>query len=93
MFDKVGSKIKVLAKIFCWVGIIISWILGIIAMSDGNDRLVLLGLIFIIIGSLGSWLGSLITYGFGELIEKTTEIAESTTNLNFSNVGVDDDQG
>lgn len=95
MFENVGSKIKVLAKFFCWVGIIFSLILGIVAMctSDGYAGLVFLGLFLIIIGSLGAWLGSLFTYGFGELIEKTTKIAENTTNLNFSNEGVDDNQG
>ena len=44
----------------------------------------------IIVGCLGSWIGSFSTYGFGELIEKTTEIAESAKNLNSSGAGKGD---
>jgi hypothetical protein len=32
-----------------------------------------------VVGGLASWIGSFFTYGFGELIEKTTEIANNTS--------------
>jgi len=35
-----------------------------------------MGLLVIAGGTLSSWLGSLATYGFGELIENSTIIAE-----------------
>ena len=36
------------------------------------------GVAVIVLGSLLSWVGSFMMVGFGELIEKTTEIAENT---------------
>ena len=90
MFENIGSKIKALAKVICWVGIILSLIIGIIMLASGGDVGSGVGLVVIIVGCLGSWIGSFFTYGFGELIEKTTEIAENTKSFNSSNVGTDD---
>ena len=90
MFENIGSKIKALAKVICWVGIILSLIIGIIMLASSGDVGSGVGLIVIIVGCLGSWIGSFFTYGFGELIEKTTEIAENTKSLNSANVGADD---
>lgn len=74
MFENMGKKIKALAKTTCRIGIIISFIVGVILLSNGNG----VALIVIVIGALGSWIGSFFTYGFGELIEKATETAENT---------------
>lgn len=90
MFENIGSKIKALAKVICWAGIIISLIVGIVMLASGGDVGSGVGLVVIIVGGLGSWIGSFFTYGFGELIEKTTEIAENTKSLNSANVGADD---
>lgn len=90
MFDNIGSKIKALAKVICWAGIIISLIVGIIMLASGGDVGSGVGVIVMIVGSLGSWIGSFFTYGFGELIEKTTEIAENTKSLHSANMGADD---
>lgn len=86
MFENIGSKIKTLAKVICWVGIIISVVVGIILLASDSD----VGLIVMIVGSFVSWIGSFFTYGFGELIEKATEIAENTKSLNSNNIGADD---
>ena len=82
MFDDIGGKIKTVAKVVCWVGIIMSVITGIVLISTANT----VGILTIIVGSLGSWIGSFTLYGFGELIEKTTEIAENTRPVN-TNMG------
>ena len=37
MFNNVGAKIKKIAKIVCWIGIIGSVILGIIMIVQGNE--------------------------------------------------------
>ncbi len=89
MFDNIGSKIKKLAKILCWVGIILSVISGIGIMaggsavssysrgygySAGGASSVVAGILVIVLGSLGSWIGSFFTYGFGQLIENTDRI-------------------
>jgi len=66
MFDNIGGKIKTLAKAQFGIGVVAFCIAGISVMSVGN---VLLGILTIGLGLLGSWIGSFFTYGLGELIE------------------------
>lgn len=70
MFEKIGQKIKILAQVVAWIGIAISYIAGIVLMAreDGNP---LAGLLIMALGSLSSWIGSFMTYGFGQLIENS----------------------
>ena len=87
MFDNIGGKIKTLAKVICWAGIGFSIFFGLLvfigcALSESGffDVVIgfFLGILLIIIGSLASWIGSFFLYGFGELIERTAEIAQNT---------------
>lgn len=80
MFDNIGSKIKMLAKVICWVGIIMSCLAGLIILINGDDGAGV-GLVIMIVGSLTSWVCSFFAYGFGELIDKTTEVASNTKKL------------
>lgn len=70
MFDNIGSKIKTVAQVGCIIGIIVSVISGIvcIATAGGVGILVLIGC------PLLCWIGSFVSYGFGELIERVTNI-------------------
>ena len=72
MFDNIGGKIKGLAKVLTWIGIIGSIAAGA-AMVDvvDEDIVVIVMLGTIIGGSLVSWVGSFLLYGFGQLIENT----------------------
>ena len=79
MFNNIGSKIKALAKVICWLGVIISVITGIIGIINGTEQSTVSGIITIIFGSLASWLGSFFAYGFGQLIENTDEIRKNTS--------------
>ena len=80
MFENIGRKIKRLAEIVCWVGIILFCILGLIlCIALGNEYVmgaigVFIGLIVAIVGSLLSWIGSFFTYGFGEIIDNLQQI-------------------
>ena len=81
MFDNVGGKIKSLAKVFCWLGLFLSVIVGIamilISMNTYNGEVfALIGVVVIILGCFLSWAGSLITYGLGELIQNSCVQAE-----------------
>lgn len=81
MFGNIGGKIKGLATAISVIGIGVSVICGIIMIIAGGatgDSGVTIGMGFavMIIGSLLSWVGSFFAYGFGELIENTTVIAE-----------------
>ena len=81
MFDNISEKIKNLATVLTVLGFIASFIacIALISMEQVGAGLLTGGL-----GCLFSWISSFILYGFGELIEKATEIAQNTktsTNL------------
>jgi len=92
MFDFIGEKIKKLAKVICWLGIISSVLLGFMIMSTEGDPListllglpmideeeiVIFGFLYMIIGSILSWISSFVLYGFGELIDTTMNISRT----------------
>ena len=74
MFSNIGGKIKRLAIAICAVGIGVSVLSGMIKNASG--AMLGMGFAILIGGSLLSWIGSFFAYGFGELIENTTVIAE-----------------
>lgn len=74
MFDAIGAKIKGLTKLICWVGIIASVISGGAMLS--NRYTATIGIIVMILGSLLSWVGSFLLYGFGELIDQVMRISD-----------------
>ncbi len=78
MYSNIGGKIKVLAKIVCLLGIIVSLVYGIYFFATFYWMRGM-GIVIILVGPLLSWVSSFFAYGFGELIEKTTAIAEQTT--------------
>lgn len=71
MYDNVSGKIKVLAKVFCWLGIIASIVGAIVYFIYGAA---ISGVVLLIFGPISSWIGSLVPYGFGEIIERVTSI-------------------
>lgn len=87
MFNNIGRKIKVLASIIAWIGIIASIIVGVNFIVQSTDdifadipyTLITLGIGIMIVGSLLSWLSSFLLYGFGELIENSAIIAKNTS--------------
>lgn len=92
MFENIGEKIKSLAKILCWAGIVASVLIAIkffIEAEEGSyrteDLYMTLGLIFLFIGPLISWINSFFIYGFGELIERTNEVALNTRSFRQAN--------
>jgi hypothetical protein len=84
MFTNINGKIKALAKVVCWLGIIGSVIAGIAIIAGGasigyyynmsGGSMIIPGLLIMIIGSIASWAGSLALYAFGELGENTEAI-------------------
>ena len=77
MFENIGKKIKKLAQFYTGIGIVVSIILGIITATI-DPEMGLFGLILVIVGSIASWLSSLVLYGFGQLVDNTDKIV---TNL------------
>ena len=81
MFSNIGSKIKTLAKVICWLGIIASVAGGAVVIATAyyaTTEVVLLGIGIAVLGSLLSWIGSFFAYGFGQLIENTDAIRSNT---------------
>jgi hypothetical protein len=75
MFDNIGKKIKGLAKVICFLGIILAICIGVYEIGNGNNGFS--GLIIIIGGALISWVSCFVLYGFGELVDKVCDIAEN----------------
>ena len=71
MFNNVGSKIKVMAKVFAWIGIAICVIYGFVMLVSMED-MALIGLLIMTVGSFVAWISSLVLYGFGELVENSS---------------------
>lgn len=74
MFSNIGGKIKNLAMVLCGIGISGSVLLGILLISN---RAAVPGIIFMIVGSLFSWVGSFVLYGFGQLVENSDRMASN----------------
>ena len=77
MFENIGGKLKILAKLFMAVAV-----LGSIAAAvylTVKDMVQLWAAIALVVGvPFVCWILSALLYGFGELIEKMTEIAYNT---------------
>ena len=72
MFSNIGGKIKTLATVVTWFGLIASFLVGICMLFVETIS----GFIIMIVGGLLSWIGSFTLYGFGQLIENTDIIVK-----------------
>ena len=72
MFDNIGAKIKTVASTLTIIGIFLSIVAGTVMLLEG----IIGGLFLILFGSLFSWLGSFLLYGFGQLIENSDIMVE-----------------
>jgi len=81
LFNEVGHKIRMLAKIGFWISCIAYFVLAIILFTQAADSwyneemYIILGVVSLVVGPLISWISTLILYGFGELIENTYHIS------------------
>ena len=84
MYDNIGEKIKGLAKAVFAIGSILFAILGIVLIVTEEEILIILGVISLVMGPLGCWIGSWFLYGFGELIDKTSLIESGINSASKS---------
>lgn len=82
MYKNIGKKIKILATISFVLNSIGFIIGGIVFMTDvhGTALASITGIAIILFGPIVAWIGSWLVYGFGELIDKTAEIARNTSS-------------
>ena len=76
-YHDIGKKIKGLAKITFIVESIASVIIGICTLIE-MDFDSLAPIAIIICGPFVAWVGSWLLYGFGEIIDKLSEIEKNT---------------
>ena len=83
MYENIGKKIKGLAKWTFVIEAVVFFIGGFIgvflAIDRSNEKLVIFCILTMIIGPLLAWISSWVLYGFGELIDKTTDIVKNVT--------------
>ena len=75
MYDNIGGKIKMAAKLMFFAEAIVFIILGIIRINDEPD---IIGILILIVGPILAWVSSWFMYGFGELIDKACDIERNT---------------
>lgn len=80
MFENIGGKIKMLAKILTALGCFASLVIGLAMGAKTGENGALLFLFIILIGCLVSWLSSFILYGFGQLVENSDILAKHYKN-------------
>lgn len=82
MFNNIGRKLKILAWIEFIGGMVSSVIAGIIYLAIASKieastynqayiTTISTGIAFLIVGPIGSWIGSWVTYALGEIIENS----------------------
>ena len=81
MYTNIGAKIKGMAKVIFILGCIAGFIAGLLfGVQGGMFWHWLLGALIWVGASFLSWVLTWELYGYGELIEKTTEIAKNIKN-------------
>ncbi len=75
----VGENIVNLGNVVCIIGVIASFIIGFFLPSIDDD-LTLLGILIMGLGSLLSWLSTLLLRGFGQLVSDTAIIRQLLQN-------------
>lgn len=85
MFKNVGSKIQTLAKIICWLGIILFVLCGVVMLYAGINvtdyNYISSGVILLIVGPISCWASSLALVGFGKLVQDNSEMKDKINEL------------
>ena len=91
MWDNIGGKLKGLAKVVCWLGIIGSVVAAIATWTQGSRYVntFLPGLLYLLIGGCGSWVSSWTLYGLGLVVEyvESKHAVSATGNSSSSEQG------
>ena len=72
MWNNIGRKLQSLAQLACWLGIIGAGIIALVIWLQMPFTLpvFLMGLLVLLLGGFGSWIGSWALYGFGVIVDK-----------------------
>ena len=78
MFNNIGKKVKIMAQVICFIGIV-AWIIVGISYCL-HWRAFFTGILVAILGSFLSWLSSLALYAIGHIAENTEAILRKLNN-------------
>lgn len=78
MFNNIGKKIKGLAALVCWLGIISCALTACVLLAAEHVGIAILVLIF---GILSCWISSFYAYAFGTITENSDKQAAMLTKL------------
>ena len=92
MYDNIGKKIKNFA-IWCFVGESVASVIGAISFlaTQSDDDYVIPAVIALFLGPIIAFISSWFVYGFGEIIEKLTEIERNTRGNTKSRTQLNND--
>ena len=84
MYKNIGKKIRGLAAVIGWIGMILCALAGVVCFiimaTQDEIGLGIIALLGCLISAAFWWIGTWVMYGFGELIVKTSEVADNTRN-------------
>ena len=92
-FNNIGSKIKNLAKWFCWIAILFIWsfsavaFVGLLLTDDASYCWI--PIVCALIGPFAVWFSCWMLYGFGELVESAS-CTEYNTNQILTQLSEED---
>ena len=71
MFSNIGGKLKIAAKVVFWLGLAVSAGLVVYALCSAAPLIAFLAVLPLVLWIvLGVIIGSLVMYGFGELVDR-----------------------
>lgn len=73
MFDRIGEKIKSVAKVIFWFGVVVGLIVAYFIGEAGHSYV---AIFVFLVSFLISWLGTYLLYGFGELVDNSRKILD-----------------
>ncbi len=79
MFDNIGEKIKVLAKVLFWIGVLGSFVLAfyyLYMFSGYGGAAIIIFAVTAFAGGLISWISTIFLYGFGQLVENSDKLVK-----------------
>lgn len=78
MFKNIGGKIKGLAALVCWLGIIASVLAAVGMWAAGH---IVVAILILIVGCFASWISSFYAYALGTITENSDKQVAVLTKL------------
>ena len=88
MYEEIGKKIKILARIIFvlkFIGSFVGSILCIInGINNASGMIIAIGILGFLFGGILAWVSTWVLYGFGELVDKVCDIADDVSGIKYN---------